>query len=212
MIIQRNSMLDILKIEQWEKYVRSILDKPTFSDWIQIIGVIVAAIGVIIACIQIFDSSKVKQEIDSAKIKNEINSALIEFQSNLQQIKYVREKYNPGNVYLGTRDGIVDAVDKLNAHHKEMHEPVKFEKIYQLIKNYGKKKTNDRLSEVSILVKDKTMAVTLYVASTKPDEISGQKEFDKINNKYISLVNEVSSAYAEYHGFIQGLTLKDFEY
>ncbi|AFL69647.1 hypothetical protein [Sulfurospirillum barnesii] len=196
-------MLDILKIEQWEKYVRSILDKPTFSDWIQIIGVIVAAIGVIIACIQIFDSSKVKQEI---------NSTLIEFQSNLQQIKYVREKYHPENVYLRTRDGIVDAVDKLNAHHKEMHEPVKFEKIYQLIKDYGTKKTNDRLSEVSILVKDKTMAVTLYVASIKPDEISGQKEFDKINNKYISLVNEVSSAYAEYHGFIQGLTLKDFEY
>lgn len=196
-------MLDILKIEQWEKYVRSILDKPTFSDWIQIIGVIVAAIGVIIAYIQIFDSSKVK---------NEINSALIEVQSNLQQIKYVREKYNPGNVYLGTRDGIIDAVDRLNAYHKEMHEPVKFEKIYQLIKNYGKKKTNDRLSEVSILVKDKTMALTLYVASIEPDQISGQKEFDKINNKYISLVNEVSSAYAEYHGFIQGLTLEDFEY
>ncbi|WP_333804857.1 hypothetical protein [Sulfurospirillum sp.] len=203
-------MLDILKIEQWEKYVRSILDKPTFSDWIAILGVIVAII--IPVCIHFLGSSKVKQEINSTKIKNEINSALIEFQSNLQQIKYVREKYNPGNVYLGTQDGILDAVDKLNAYHKEMHEPVKFEKIYQLTKDYGKKKTNDRLSEVSILVKDKTMALTLYVASIKPAQINGQQEFDKINNKYISLVNEVSSAYAEYHGFIQGLTLEDFEY
>lgn len=194
-------MLDILKIEQWGNYIRSTLDKPTLGDWIAIVALIFTISAFVYT--HFFDSSKVKQEI---------NSALIEFQSYLQQIKYVREKYNPGNVYLGTRDGILDAVDKLNAHHKEMHEPVKFEKIYQLIKDYGKKKTNNRLSEVSILVKDKTMALTLYVASIQPDEISGQQEFNKINEKYISLVNEVSSAYAEYHGFIQGLTLKDFEY
>lgn len=189
-------MLYIPKKEQWRKY--SIFQKiALISYWLTIFT------GIISVYPLFFDSSN---------IKNKINSDLIAFQNSLQQIKYVREKYNPGNVYLGTQDGILDAVDKLNAHHKEMHEPVKFEKIYQLIKDYGKKETNDRLSEVSILVKDKTMALTLYVASIEPDQISGQKEFDKINNKYISLANEVSFAYAEYHGFIQGLTLEDFEY
>ena len=93
-----------------------------------------------------------------------------------------------------------------------MHDVVEFSDLYKFIKSYGKKETDDKLIEFSTLVHDKTKELSLFVGHIKLDEIHNQADFDKVNGKYIALVNEVSLSYAKYHGFIIGLTLSDFNY
>ena len=93
-----------------------------------------------------------------------------------------------------------------------MHNVVEFSDLYKFIKLYGKKKTDDKLIKYSTLVKDKTKDLTLFIGTIKLDKIHNQVEFNKVNDKYISLLNEVSLAYAKYHGFIIGLTITDFNY
>jgi hypothetical protein len=199
-IIKKVNMFETPTNQQWEKWSKP--SRATLkSYWLTIIGLLFA-----------ISTFAYTQLDNSNETKEKINLDLKEFQTAVQNVHFIREKYNPGDVYLGSVEGLQDCINKLNNHHKNMHDVVEFSRLYKLIKMYGQKTTNDKLIEFSTLVHDKTKTLVMFVSSIKPDNIIDQKQFDTINEKYINLVNEVSTAYATYHGFILGLTLDDFKY
>lgn len=75
---------------------------------------------------------------ENHEIKANILVTLKEFKTSLKQIDYIQKEFNPENIYLGSTDGIIDTINKLNKYNKQISDLIDFTKLHNLIKDYNK--------------------------------------------------------------------------
>lgn len=193
-------MLEIPTKEQYKKWTKP--SRATLKAyWLGIIAIIIT-IG------QIFYSSF----SENSNTKEHISVTLQEFRTSLKQVPYIKKEYRPENVNFSTVDGIMDTVDKLNIYNQKISSVIDFDKLHILVKDFGKEDTNKLLQKLSMRIAMDAKDLSLFVAKVDVNTIKNQQDYDKLYQIYIDKSNKVSESEAIWHGFISGLTLKDFNY
>lgn len=143
-------------------------------------------------------------------ISNEMFIQLSKIQSELKQTKYIYDSFNPTPDFH-SQDKALLTFNKINKFQKDMNSVFDTAQLHRIIKEYGNKQTKKKFKIYLKEVHDNGKNLTLYIVNIiNSDGIKNNDELIKVTNEYIKKLNLLTESFAKYHGFIDGLTKKDF--
>jgi len=201
----------IEKTDYYKKQNPSLLDRAKKHP---IIIISLVLLGMVTYLDDITSKSKSIQEKFFSPIKplpDQIQAQLSKIQIELKQSKYIYDSFD-ATPDFSSHDGVIKTFDKINSFQKNMSGIFDDAELYKIIKERGNKKTNKNFTYYLNTVHNQGKDLSMFLIEIiNSNGFKNKQEMDKAIEIYFEKLNKLIDAYSAYHGFILGLTNKDFQ-